>query len=54
MRYASPAVLFMRLKQINVTIEKQPTAEAYMLRARLWVHQEKLPEAIKDLEHLYI
>lgn len=38
------------LKQINLTIEKQPTAEAYMLRARLWVQQEKIAEAIKDLD----
>ena len=38
------------MKQINLTIEKQPSAEAHMLRARLWVHQEKIAEAIKDLD----
>jgi tetratricopeptide (TPR) repeat protein len=38
------------LKHINLTIDKQPTAAAYMLRARLRVQQEKLTEAIQDLD----
>ena len=37
-------------KQIDVVIEKQPLPMALTLRARLWVQQEKLDEAIKDLD----
>ena len=38
------------LKQINLVIEKKPSALAYTLRARLWTQQEKLDEAVKDLD----
>ncbi|MHB8970446.1 MAG: tetratricopeptide repeat protein [Pirellulaceae bacterium] len=38
------------LKHINLVIEKKPSALAYTLRARLWTQQEKLDEAVKDLD----
>ena len=38
------------LKHINRIIEKKPTALAYTLRSQLWTQQEKLDEAVKDLD----
>jgi tetratricopeptide (TPR) repeat protein len=38
------------LKHINLVIERKPSALAYTLRARLWTQQEKLDEAVKDLD----
>jgi tetratricopeptide (TPR) repeat protein len=38
------------LKHINLVIEKKPSSLAYTLRAQLWTRQEKLDDAVKDLD----
>ncbi len=38
------------LRYINQAIDKEPTAQAYGLRAQLWAAQRKYDEAIKDLD----
>jgi tetratricopeptide (TPR) repeat protein len=38
------------LKHLKVVIDQKPSALAYTLRAQLWTQQEKLDEAVKDLD----